>query len=254
MVKLDFNQILALVPLSREQLTILPVVDSTMVYASQRRFSGMHVIAAEQQTAGQGQRGHHFQSPDGGIYLTLVVPVKQQFLQQPGLLTIGVGVAVRTAIVRILKVAPELKWVNDLFLQGQKCGGVLTKLQTNTANQPTAIMIGIGLNLGPNPALQTVQATNLAPDTRLKNELVAELCKQVLAFYRRPVADEVRQQYQAHLLWRQCLVQIKNHDRYVTGYLQGITPNFELQLQTATGTDCLVTAAASQHLHLISAR
>jgi len=40
-----------------------------------------------------------------------------------------------------------LKWPNDLFLHGKKCGGILTETQAVAGAGQTAVVIGIGLNV-----------------------------------------------------------------------------------------------------------
>jgi len=47
---------------------------------------------------------------------------------------------------------PEIKWVNDLFLEGRKVGGVLTR-QSCQASLITNVLLGIGVNLRADPRL-----------------------------------------------------------------------------------------------------
>lgn len=99
---------------------------------------------AERQTAGRGRLGRSFFSPEGGIYLSVLLrPGKTA----PALfdLTARVAVCVRRAISDTCGCDVGIKWVNDLILHGKKIGGILTELVGGA--EPSAI-VGIGINCG----------------------------------------------------------------------------------------------------------
>ncbi len=64
-------------------------------------------------------------------------------------ITLAAGLGVALAIDRLAGVFSQLKWPNDIFIGGKKCGGVLT--ESSSLNEPVErryAVIGIGLNLG----------------------------------------------------------------------------------------------------------
>lgn len=99
------------------------------------------------QTAGRGRHGHDFYSPKGsGLYFTLSLPVNGDPADIQTL-TCAAAVAVCEAVEALSDKRPQIKWVNDVYLHGRKVAGILTELATDNNNQPTAVIIGIGINL-----------------------------------------------------------------------------------------------------------
>ena len=72
----------------------------------------------------------------------------EHFCGEPGLYTIAAASAVVTAIEKMTKETTEIKWVNDVLLNGKKVSGILTEsvFPENTAN-PDFIVVGIGINV-----------------------------------------------------------------------------------------------------------
>lgn len=105
---------------------------------------GAAVLALEQ-TAGRGRLGRRFESPAGaGLYLSVLLR-PQCPVEELTALTPWTAVAVREAVARTCGVAPGIKWVNDLLLDGKKLCGILTELCTDESG--LCAVVGIGLNL-----------------------------------------------------------------------------------------------------------
>lgn len=125
-------------------------VDSTNDEAKRRADSGICLYATQHQTAGRGRRGNSFYSPkDTGLYMTLSLPLSgtPSSVQK---ITCAAAVAVCEAAEALSGKQPQIKWVNDILLDGKKAAGILTELLTDSKNQPRAVIIGIGLNLTTN--------------------------------------------------------------------------------------------------------
>lgn len=102
------------------------------------------IIVATTQTAGRGTFGRTFYSSTGsGIYMSLVLDLKEWHFKQTQLTTIYTAVLVCDAIEAVTGISPDIKWVNDLFVNRRKIGGILTEMDT-TSNK---LIIGIGINL-----------------------------------------------------------------------------------------------------------
>ncbi len=97
-------------------------------------------VLADRQTAGRGRLGRDFFSPEGGLYLSVILRPELP-REQWSLLTPMAAVAVCRALKQTCGLSPGIKWVNDLYLAGKKLCGILCE----TAG--AAAVVGIGLNL-----------------------------------------------------------------------------------------------------------
>jgi BirA family biotin operon repressor/biotin-[acetyl-CoA-carboxylase] ligase len=128
------------------------------------------LVVADSQSAGRGRlEGRAWLSPPGtGLYFSLILRPQLAPADFPKL-TLAAGLALCKALESHTHCQPGLKWPNDLFLHGKKCGGILTETQAMTGAGQTAVVIGIGLNVN-TPAeafageLQT-KATSLLVET-----------------------------------------------------------------------------------------
>ncbi len=124
------------------------VLDSTNNEArrmSADGFSGTAVLVAAEQTAGRGRMGRRFYSPmDTGAYFSILYTPKVPLCDAVRV-TSAASVAVMRAIRAISGRQAQIKWVNDLYLDGRKICGILT--EAVTGENGTQIIIGIGINL-----------------------------------------------------------------------------------------------------------
>jgi BirA family biotin operon repressor/biotin-[acetyl-CoA-carboxylase] ligase len=139
------------------------------------------VFLAEQQTAGRGRGAHEWHSARSvGIYCSVVL--------RPALppsavlvLSLAAGLAVQAAIQDINpQVQPDLKWPNDLLIEGKKFCGILTEMNAEVT-QVRHVVVGIGINVNQAsfpPDLQSV-ATSLRLATGSEWSRV-ELCAALL--------------------------------------------------------------------------
>lgn len=125
-------------------------VDGRLTQSGQIYHKSIYV--AECQTAGRGRLGRTFYSPEKtGIYLTIVYAPKGG-ITQPARLTAVSAVAICRVLRKLYKINPQIKWINDIFVNGKKISGILTEGFTNfeTGTIESAI-IGIGINISDNP-------------------------------------------------------------------------------------------------------
>lgn len=108
-------------------------------------------VLARRQSAGRGRAGRTFLSPEGGLYLSVVLrPVAPP--HQWGILPLAAGLAVVDEL-RARGVEAALKWPNDVMLREDKVGGILVESRMGA---PPFAVVGIGLNLQDAPALPGV--------------------------------------------------------------------------------------------------
>ncbi|OPY33100.1 MAG: putative biotin ligase [Methanomassiliicoccales archaeon PtaU1.Bin124] len=103
------------------------------------------VVVAKRQTAGKGRMGRSWSSPEGGIYLSIILRPNMT----PGeMLRMNVlfGIPVAQAISETTGMEAMLKWPNDVIVAGRKIAGLLTE-SVSQGGQITHLVLGIGVNL-----------------------------------------------------------------------------------------------------------
>jgi BirA family biotin operon repressor/biotin-[acetyl-CoA-carboxylase] ligase len=105
--------------------------------------TGTAVIAGEQ-LAGRGSRGRAWHSPVGGLWLSMVFhPPAVEGLE---VISLRAGLAVAEAIQPHVPKRLQLKWPNDLMLEGRKVGGVLCEARWQ-GEALGWVAIGLGMNV-----------------------------------------------------------------------------------------------------------
>ncbi len=106
------------------------------------------VVLAEEQTEGRGRLGRDFFSPKGtGIYMSFLFQPLSDLSSNIVSVTTASAVAVCRAIRKTLHLEPEIKWVNDIYLNGKKICGILTEAVTDSeSGQIGTVAVGIGIN------------------------------------------------------------------------------------------------------------
>ncbi len=110
------------------------------------------VILADRQTAGRGRLGKSFHSPEGGLYMSVIL---RNAIPPSDLMAVTACTA--SAVFHALAafgVRPKIKWVNDLFLNDRKICGILCEGGFDpVSGNLDYLVIGIGLNLYPDAHL-----------------------------------------------------------------------------------------------------
>jgi len=106
------------------------------------------VVQADRQTEGRGRGDHSFFSPEGGLYMSLLLYPEMSPELLP-CITLIAGLACAEAVENIAHVSPGLKWPNDLYLNSQKLAGILTETGSYSIQQKKIpyVVVGIGMNL-----------------------------------------------------------------------------------------------------------
>jgi BirA family transcriptional regulator, biotin operon repressor / biotin---[acetyl-CoA-carboxylase] ligase len=133
---------------NRVNLSIVDTIESTNTALLQQAQLGAPsgtCLAAEYQTAGRGRRGRVWQSALGASLTFSFLWRSEKGVAALGGLSLVVGLAVANAL-RELGVPATLKWPNDILVNDKKLGGILIETQGDMLG-PTAVVIGIGLNV-----------------------------------------------------------------------------------------------------------
>lgn len=136
-------------------MVVASSLTSTNTVIKERYLDRPHgfVLLAEQQTGGRGRLGRTFASPaQTGVYQTILLHPTLP-LAHIQLATIAAAVAVAEAVEQTAGFAPQIKWVNDVLYEGRKLAGILTEATIEgESGAVSALLVGIGVNLRPNPA------------------------------------------------------------------------------------------------------
>ncbi len=160
-----------------QHITYLPTTPSTNDVARWLAIGGdpaaLHgtVVIAEEQTGGVGRLGRAWVSPEGGIWITIIltptIPIDHVFM-----ITMVGAVAVARAIRRDFGLGAMIKWPNDVYIGDKKVAGVLLELAAE-ADTIHYCLLGIGIDANFDPAV-------LSPDLqRAVTTLRAELEQEV---------------------------------------------------------------------------
>ncbi len=124
------------------------------------------LIVAEEQTAGRGRGGRAWLTPPGGALAFSLVLRPALSAEQAARLVMLAGVAVCEAIEQTTAARPQLKWPNDVLLNGKKLAGLLAESALRGEALEYAVL-GVGLNVSWAPAPEQVDfpATSLQAET-----------------------------------------------------------------------------------------
>lgn len=121
-------------------------IDSTQNFASNisNQDNSGTVIIAQRQTSGKGRLGRKWVSPVGGIWLSVILHPKFD-ISYATLFPIASSLALGFAIEKTLNLKPQLKWPNDITLDGKKVAGMLVDIAIES-NQIEQLILGVGIN------------------------------------------------------------------------------------------------------------
>ncbi|MEJ1295047.1 biotin--[acetyl-CoA-carboxylase] ligase [Latilactobacillus sakei] len=152
--------------------------------------------------------------------------------EEATLLTPLSAVAVVRAIRAVCQIETQIKWVNDIYYEGQKVVGILAESIPHHG-----IVIGIGIDFKDDGQLSQLveKAGVLLPNTSpiTRNQLISQILLEfdrLLPTYRQ---KEFMAEYrEVSLLITKKIVIRLNEEKTLTGYVQDITNNGELVIQT----------------------
>ena len=125
------------------------------------------VLLAEKQTKGKGRKDRvWYSAKDQNLTFSILLNSKKYLSVNPNLINFGTSLAIALSIENLYQLRVNLKWPNDVFLNGKKAAGILLETSSR-GNKLEKIVIGIGLNVN-----QTFfQGSFNIPPTSIKAEL-----------------------------------------------------------------------------------
>lgn len=129
------------------RIEVLDEVASTNVWLMERGRAGAphgSAVRARAQTAGRGRRDHRWISPEGGLYLSVLIRPRVASMQLPGL-PVACALGIVDAQRGMGCSHAQLKWPNDVVVGTAKLAGILVELG-QTDDGPFAVC-GVGVNV-----------------------------------------------------------------------------------------------------------
>ena len=134
--------------MSINEVRCLPECGSTNAYVKEHfeEFGPVGAVYTENQTAGRGRLGRSWVNAEGrALYYTVAI---REPLAQPATLPLLASLAVKDQLARRYGVECQIKWPNDLLLNGKKIVGILCEsVCYGYEMQGRGILCGIGINL-----------------------------------------------------------------------------------------------------------
>lgn len=200
------------------------------------------VVFAESQSKGRGRLGRKWISPTGeGLWFSVLLRP-----QLPPASATQLTIAAATAVTRAIRLEtgllPQIKWPNDILLEGRKVVGILTELSAELDRVRYVIIgIGVDVNIKEFPAELADSATSLAAAAGknfIRAEIAAAILKELDADYARITHGEFSALAEE---WeRQCVtlgrrVQIHIGERTIAGRAESLDGDGALLLRTDYG-------------------
>ena len=139
---------------------------------------------AKRQTSGYGRRGASWEHAEGNLAATLLFAPDEAVARLPQLSFVA-ALAVSDAIARFaLRANLQVKWPNDILLDGAKVAGILLELYG--AEPPCPIGVGCGVNIRTAPAIAAYPTTSISKATPVAirpADLLAEIDATFFALY-----------------------------------------------------------------------
>ncbi|MDR3600148.1 MAG: biotin--[acetyl-CoA-carboxylase] ligase [Desulfosporosinus sp.] len=121
---------------------------STNVRAKElARQGGVHgqIVLAKYQSLGQGRLQRQWESPRGGLWMSVVLRPDLS-LADASKLTLAASVAIVDALEELFQLRIGIKWPNDLVFNGQKLAGILGEV-VGEWNAVQTLILGMGINV-----------------------------------------------------------------------------------------------------------
>ncbi|MBI3419746.1 MAG: biotin--[acetyl-CoA-carboxylase] ligase [Proteobacteria bacterium] len=167
-------------------LVALDRVESTQEEAArllqQGKAKNRTVVTAKSQTKGRGRYGRDWVSAEGNLFASLVLCPAGD-LSGWGQLGFVASLAVAEAIRKILppESKVQLKWPNDVLVDGKKIAGILLEIKSDPQGKDVLIL-GFGVNGVSHPEQAEIPATDLKEQKAEKTEPEAVLEAVMAAF------------------------------------------------------------------------
>lgn len=222
--------------------------DSTNIRAKQLGEEGaLHgtLVVADQQNAGRGRRGRKWESPKGcSIYMSILLRPEFPPVKAP-MLTLVMALSVAEALKESTGLHYEIKWPNDIILNGKKLVGILTEMSTEIDYiNHVVIGVGININMAEFPDGLSERATSLRIEMGhvvKRSPIIAAVMrrfeKNYSLFTETQNLEKMSREYNGLLVNREKEVRILGAKEEYNAYALGVNDEGELLVRREDGTE-----------------
>ena len=235
-------------------IIILEETLSTNNYASELAINGIRentVIIAESQSGGRGRFNRHFHSPKrNGLYMSILFSPCIEMANAP-LITSFTAVCVANAIEKLCGKELNIKWVNDIYMNGKKICGILTEAGFNfECGTLDYAVVGIGINVSGDDFPKEIKdiASSVENECGIRisrNELCAEILNNITEIEGALKTKEYLEIYRkkSNVIGKNLKVSIGNEK--FDAYAEAIDDNAALVVRTEEGLRTLNSGEVS---------
>lgn len=229
------------------EIVVYEETDSTNTRAKRlAEEAGSHgtLVVAERQTDGKGRRGRTWETLDGrNIYMSLLLKPKL-LPEKISPVTLVAALAAQQAVSRITGMQSQVKWPNDLVINGKKICGILTEMSSQV-DFINYVVIGIGINVNATffegeLSDKAESISHLSGARVRRSELIAEFLNAFEPLYdcfeKEGSIEFMKEAYQQVLVNKDRHVTVLGAESSFDGIARGIDSAGELLVEKEDGT------------------
>lgn len=243
MDSIELNTALAQLPLGGVRFfsSIGSTNDEAMSWAA-KGAEDLSVVVADEQTAGRGRMDRPwFTPPSSALAFSLILRPKREELPHLSRI-VGLAALAITDALSLRGLAPQIKWPNDILLNGRKVAGILIEISW-AGEEVRYVVIGVGVNTARTsapttdvlrfPAISMEHILNQAPD---RTPLLRDILAGIISLRPHMPTDAFLNAWSKSLAWYGKDVRVEmGGDQVVNGRITGLESDGSLKLVDERG-------------------
>lgn len=222
----------------------LSKVPSTNTYARQlARKVGCPegcVVRADEQTAGKGRLGRKWDSKSNlGLWFSFILHPRFS-VSQASLIPFFVSVALVESVKACFQITPQVKWPNDLLINGKKICGILSEVEFQN-NEMNFVVVGVGMNLWhlpddfPPELRQKAGSLQMFADVPIDAEAFFQQVLEDLNFFYKQVQEKgfavILEIWKSYCHCFEKPIEVQQNGRLIKGIFHDLAPDGSLLLK-----------------------
>lgn len=205
------------------------------------------VVQADTQGAGRGRFGNSWVSEPGNLYMTLLLRPKAPSRRCAQIsFLIAVALADTLQSFGVPSASINLKWPNDVLLDGKKVAGILLEMETAAGNgAPPFLLVGIGVNIAHAPEGAIALASfDARADTSAVRKALVETIAGLYGIWQKQGFVPIRTAWMRHVYGLGRPITARMSNASVSGVFEDVDDEGNLRMRDASGTLRTITGAA----------
>jgi BirA family transcriptional regulator, biotin operon repressor / biotin---[acetyl-CoA-carboxylase] ligase len=218
--------------------------DEALAWAAQGA-PHLSIVIADEQTAGRGRLDRKWYTPAGSALACSVIlrPSESTHLSR----TVGLAALSIAESCAKLGLSPQVKWPNDILLNGKKTAGILIETSWS-GDTVAALVMGMGINILKEsvPPAEQLKFPATSIETELgraidREQFLQELLSNLITRLPHMQTDEFLASWEGQLAYKNQIVQIiRGSGEIIQGELLGLEADGGLRLKSADGSQLTI--------------